>query len=175
MAGMKTGFTLIELLVTLSIVGILLAVGVPNFVSFIQNNRLATQANDLVTVLSYARSEAIKRNLTISVCGTADNATCTGTANWSNGFIAFVDTDGDGTLDAGENLLQVRQPIEGGNTLQSADIIFVRYLPNGFSNSPAGTFRLCDARGTASARAIVVSFQGRVRTNTLAAEALTCP
>jgi type IV fimbrial biogenesis protein FimT len=34
------GFTLLELLVTLSIAAILLAVGVPSYVTFIDNNRI---------------------------------------------------------------------------------------------------------------------------------------
>lgn len=175
MNGMKTGFTLIELLVTLSIVGILLAVGVPNFVTFIQNNRLATQANDVVTLLNYARSEAIKRGVRVTVCSSTDSASCAGSTNWENGFIAFVDNDGDGVVDIGEATLQVRQPVEGGNTLRTNSLTRVTYLANGFSNGFNGTLRLCDARGTASARAIVVSNQGRVRTNNLAAEGFACP
>jgi len=173
--GMKTGFTLIELMVTVSIVGILLAVGVPNFLVFMQNNRLVAQSNDVVTIFNYARSEAIKRNLPVTVCSSANNTSCAGSTSWETGFIAFVDNDGDGAVDVGEQVLQVRQPIEGGNTLRSNNITFTRYLPNGFSNSPGGTLRLCDARGTASGRAIVVSLLGRVRTNGLVAEGLTCP
>lgn len=173
--GMKTGFTLIELMVTVSIVGILLAVGVPNFLAFLQNNRMVAQTNDVVTMLGYARSEAIKRNLPVTVCSSANNTSCAGATSWETGFIAFVDNDGNGAVGAGEQVLQVRQAIEGGNTLRSNNLTFTRYLPNGFSNSPGGTLRLCDARGTASGRAIVVSLLGRVRTDTLAAGGLACP
>lgn len=38
------GFTLLELLVTVSITAILLAVGVPSYVTFIDNNRVTSQA-----------------------------------------------------------------------------------------------------------------------------------
>lgn len=175
MNRMKNGFTLIELLVTVSIVGVLLGIGVPNFVTFIQNNRLATQANDMVTILNFARSEAIRRNARITVCSSANNTACANSTTWETGAIAFVDNNGNGTVDAGDVILQVRQAIEGGNTLRSANLTRVTYQTNGFSIGFFGTLRLCDTRGTASARAIVVSNQGRVRTNNLAAEGLACP
>lgn len=56
------GFTLIELMVTIAVAAILLAVAVPSFRHLIISNRLTTAANDVVTALTVARSEAIKRN-----------------------------------------------------------------------------------------------------------------
>lgn len=72
------GFTLIELLVTLSVAGILLTVAVPSFNSVVMDSRLRAQANDVVATLNYARSEAIKRNGSISFCRTAqvDSTAC---------------------------------------------------------------------------------------------------
>lgn len=167
----QPGFTLIELLVTLSIAAILLTVAVPNFITFVQNNRLATQANDLVTMLNYARSEAVKRNQTITVCSSTTGNSCAGSTTWDSGLLVFSDTDGDGVVDAGEDILQVRQAMEGSNTLR-AGRTRVTYRSNGFSPGFNDTFRLCDTRGTASARAIVVSMQGRVSTSTGTA---SCP
>jgi type IV fimbrial biogenesis protein FimT len=167
----QSGFTLIELLVTLSIAAILLAVAAPNFVTFVQNNRLATQANDLVTMLNYARSEAVKRNQRITVCSSTTGTSCAGSTTWDGGLIVFVDTDGDGVVDGGEDVLQVRQGMEGSNTLRGADNR-VTYQSTGFSPGFNGTFRLCDTRGITAARAIVVSMQGRVSTSTGTA---SCP
>jgi type IV fimbrial biogenesis protein FimT len=166
------GFTLIELLVTLSIAAILLGVAVPNFVTFIQNNRLATQANDLVTMLNYARSEAVKRNQTISVCSSTTGTSCAGSITWDGGLIVFVDSDGDGVVDGGEAVLQVRQAMEGANTLRSGAQTRFTYQANGFLASNNDVFRLCDTRGTAMARAITISLQGRVSTSTGTA---SCP
>lgn len=159
------GFTLIELLVTLAIAAILLTVAVPNFITFVQNNRLASQANDLVTLLNLARSEAVKRNQTVTVCSSTNGTACAGSTSWEGGYIVFADTDGDGTVDAGEDVLQVRQALESSNTLRAGTQVRITYQSNGFSPGFGDTFRLCDVRGTASARAIVVSPQGRVSTS----------
>jgi type IV fimbrial biogenesis protein FimT len=163
----QMGLTLIELLVTIVILAILLSIAVPNFITFVQNSRLVGQTNDLVTSLNYARSEAIKRGVRVSVCNRLNNTTCSGAAvfNWDTGWLVFVNPNNNAVADAGETVLQVRQPLEKGNTLRTAGIQRVTYQNSGFSGN-ADTFRLCDSRGTASGRAIVVSFQGRVSTST---------
>ena len=54
------GFTLIELLVTLVVAIIIMTIAVPNFQGLIASNRVASDYNELLAGLNYARSEAIK-------------------------------------------------------------------------------------------------------------------
>jgi len=68
------GFTLIELMVTLTVAMILLAIAVPSFTYVTVSSRLTTTANELVTALTVARSEAIKRNVPVAFCGKANNS-----------------------------------------------------------------------------------------------------
>ena len=61
------GFTLLELMVTIAVLAILATVGVPSFRDLIQNNRVTTQTNELVSALSFARTEAVKRGQSVEV------------------------------------------------------------------------------------------------------------
>lgn len=79
------GFTLVELLIVMAIAAILAVVGVPSLWNFIQNARTTAQANELVTAINLARSEAVKRGEDVEVCSSTDGATCGG--GWSDGWI----------------------------------------------------------------------------------------
>jgi len=98
---MEKGMTMVELLITIVVVTILLALGVPSFQEFIKNNRLTAQTNAFVTAIQLARSEAIKRGSFTTICASTDQATCSGTDNWSTGWIVFSDLNQDGAPDVG--------------------------------------------------------------------------
>jgi len=95
----ENGFTLVELLITIVVVSILLATGVPSFMEFIKNNRLSTQANDLVISIQVARSEAVKRGTGSVICASTDQATCSASDDWTTGWIVFSDIGQDGSVD----------------------------------------------------------------------------
>lgn len=61
------GFTLIELMVTLTVLAILMGVGVPSFRNFVAGQKVKTVSQDLMSALVIARSEAIKRNATVTL------------------------------------------------------------------------------------------------------------
>lgn len=63
----QRGFTLIELLITLMIAAIIAVIAVPAFAGFLARQQLAGDVNELISVLSFARSEAIKQRQPVLV------------------------------------------------------------------------------------------------------------
>jgi len=82
------GFTLVELMITIAILAIVMSLAVPAFRNMIQENRATTAANELVSALALARSEAIARNRPITVCRRkANTAECESGTNWGTGWL----------------------------------------------------------------------------------------
>src|SRR5262245_932514 len=89
-AATTGGFTLMELLVTLAIAALLFAIGVPTFRNASLGARLSAAANNLLGSVQLARSEAIKRNVEVTVCASSDGATCAASGGWEQGWIVFA-------------------------------------------------------------------------------------
>ena len=61
------GFTLLELAVVVGVAGMLLALATPSFLSMLRSTRLTTVTNQYIATLMFARSEAVKRALDVTV------------------------------------------------------------------------------------------------------------
>lgn len=93
-----SGFSLIELMIVLVILAAVLVIGLPSFSSAGMVTRLKSYANEVVTSVYLARSEAIKRNTTMTVCQSADGSTCTTSGDWEQGWIVVVDPNDPATV-----------------------------------------------------------------------------
>lgn len=163
------GFTIIELMVVLVVLAVLLSVGAPSFTNLIRDNRLISAAYDLRGALSTARSEALAQRAFVTVCASNDGATCSGT--WEDGYIAFVDFDGDGSFDTGgtgpdDNMViaNVTGVTDISITLNATDASGrLRFDPQGTALGNNGTFTVCDQRGANEARALFLSNAGSAR------------
>lgn len=156
------GFTLIELIVTVAIVGVTTAVGIPSLIETINDQKITTQSNQLISALNLARSESVKQRKTITIRAmTIDSIT-----SWNYGWDIFVDNNSNGSQNAGDTEIRASSDITGGNiTISSTNFSsFISYSPNGRANN-AGNFTICPPLGGIdSSRKIVVVGSGRMRT-----------
>lgn len=122
----SSGFTLIELLVTIAILAIILAFAAPSFVNLIENSRVTTQANTLLTAVSLARSEAVKQGIPTSI------------QNEPGGFInGWCVIDGDlGVDDCEDATLVKRFPALDGVSVSQGGITGVTFDGRGYQVAP---------------------------------------
>lgn len=160
-----SGFTLIELIVTLAVASILIAFGVPSFANLIASGRQSDTYNEFISSINLARSEAVKRASTVTVCALSDQSTCGDSDDWSKGWLVFEDSDADGTVDTDEDLFAVKEMTYEDQSVLAYDFGSagsVRYFGRGNVNS-TGYFVICDERGATYARAINITTTGGVR------------
>lgn len=86
------GFTLIELLVTIALIAILVALAVPSLSDAALSSKLAATANRLAASATLARSEAIKRNSSVTLCISTNGTSCITTGGWGQGWIVLAGT-----------------------------------------------------------------------------------
>lgn len=99
--GYGAGFTIVELMITVAVASILLAIAVPSFNQMVVSGRLTAQSNDMIAAVSLARSEAIKRNASITLCrvNLETDTTCAGSAGvWRNWIVRTGNATTAGTV-----------------------------------------------------------------------------
>lgn len=117
------GFTVIEFLVALTLVGISISMALPMLRQFSINNQLVSANNTIVTGLNLARSTAISTGDDITICPSADGASCA-QDSWDKGWIVFNDADNDGAVDADEILRVITIESEVDNSGFGDQIVF---------------------------------------------------
>ena len=183
----QSGFTLGELLASIGILGMLFSLGVPSLVDFQRNSAMTNTTNSMISGLNLARTEALKRQLPVTLCGSPDPYAAVpvcGPAG-DGGFIVFLDdngngvfgepTDGNGVLDPGEIVVHQSQASGELIDLSANGGTYVAYGPDGYlvpiangQAQPSSTVLLyCDDRGNrdiggrSSARVVTIAITGR--------------
>jgi type IV fimbrial biogenesis protein FimT len=158
MPNASAGYTMTELVIVMAIVAILAAIGVPSFKYVTASNRIASEINGLLGDMQFARSEAVKQGQSVTVCASADGATCTGSpagSAWQHGWIVFLDANFNKQVDvaAGEQVIRVQPAFSGTDTFVASSNTFsaitynrMGYAPTGFANNI--TINLHDSANT---------------------------
>lgn len=137
----QRGFNLIELLIVLVVSSIVLTLAAPSFNDMLQRNRLAGEANELLTAVATARANALRAASPARFCSSSDGLTCGGT--WNDGWLVAVDTNRDNSVDADE-------------------VVAVGDNVSGVARAGASDTLLFDLRGRASNFSLTVSAESCV-------------
>lgn len=162
-------------MVVVAIAAILMMVGAPSFVTLLERQRMTTTTNELFAAINLTRSEAIQRGARVDLVP-ADGA------DWSKGWVVFIDQDGDQKVGSGEKVIFSHGVVPTGFAITSNftddSVKYLAYDGMGRSRTNGdsqvtqyGRFHIVSANVR---RDIVLSFIGRPRTCVPAGSPLTC-
>lgn len=132
----ERGFSIIELMIVVAIVAALAAIATPSFRSILATSRIKTAATDIHLSLMRARSEAIKRNI---------NVTVSAPGSWLGGWTV-------------SNGLETHAAISG-SALTISGTTSITYTPSGRATTGPNKISLTST-DTNVARCVSVSLNG---------------
>ncbi len=154
----NNGFTIVELMVVVAVIGILSAIAFPSFQYLTAANNSASILNQLHSHVNTARTEAIRSNTAVSICGSSNPnqvdvpatpvPACNGTAVWTAGWLVFLDNNGNGTRDAGETLLKAGAGVKDQSAFIADNSNSIVVNTRGFPGAKTFTFTPSNCKGS---------------------------
>lgn len=127
----QRGFTMVELMVALAVLAILLGIAVPSMTQFSFRSKLRSYSNEVVASALLARSEAIKRNQTVTLCVSSDGTSCA-SGSWESGWIVRT---------SGGEVIHRQQAITDGFKI-IGDVDSIAFAASGVGTTVA-TLKVC--------------------------------
>lgn len=159
------GLTLVELMTVLAILTLLGTFGLTAFGEVLARYRVQTALHLISADLAMARMAAITRRSPIVACPGNALHGCRSSADWSAGWIVFMDPDGNRRPDDAADVLRAADAPSGApNTVRLVSTrSFVRYQRDGRSAGTNLTINVCRA-GMLGGQ-VVVNNLGRIRSS----------
>lgn len=134
----ESGFTLLELSIALLIICLLLGFAIPSFQAWQKKSYREALTQELMSAIELAKSEAIKRNKRILLCGSEDTFKCS--TNWSNGFILFAANGYSSQPQSRDDIIRVWSKIKKGILIWRGLYSFIDVHPAIWGRAMAGSF-----------------------------------
>jgi type IV fimbrial biogenesis protein FimT len=153
----KSGFTIIELMVIIAIISILATVAIPNFFAWRPKRQLSAAAKDVFSVMQYARSRALKDNVSVGL--EFDPANEEYTVFLDNGAGANA---GNGTQDGDEPTVKSGRMPPGINLVSTDFGDKVRFDSRGLLNNAGGVVELKNSLGVTKKIEVIRTGNSRI-------------
>ncbi|MBO9481368.1 GspH/FimT family pseudopilin [Salinisphaera sp. G21_0] len=157
------GFTLVEMMITIVLIAIMVNLVVP-LGQIAEKFKLEYVNQRLYASAVLARSEAIKRAETVSVCRSTTGDGCQPGVNWADGWIVFVNRNGNNHVDWGEDIIRVYNPVSSPvEILWHSNAEVLSFRPRG-STFHQGAFTVCSVPKRPTLQQLVnISGSGLIR------------
>ena len=152
---LSRGFSLVELMITLAVLGMLLAIGLPNMGTWLQNTQIRNAAESINSGLNFARAEAVKRNTTVRFQLVNDMTnTCQIVSDGKNWVVSLDATTANCDAEPSDTvlprILQKRASSEGSPNAQITATGGTAVLFNGLGRATIGSLTQIDVRNLAN-------------------------
>lgn len=139
------GFSLLELTIVIALFALVGLFVLPHLKEVQQSNRVMSVAQDLSSAMQKAQSEALSRSSNVIVGKLGDH--------WKNGWLVWVETDGNSRFDRDRDTLLIENPISDSDVtiVNQLGSDHVHFGPSGFIVSMPAThselmFEFCEGR-----------------------------
>lgn len=150
-------FSLIELLIAMAIAAVLVALAVPSYRCLISSNRAQIYANELVALLEFAHTYAIKTGESVVFCRSKSNQSCDSlcqNGGCQDGMIVIVEDRA--------KVLKTLAPIDAGDSLLWSGTSKITFTSDGFASGHQKSFYYCPEHAT-NATVIILNKTGMAR------------
>ncbi len=176
----QRGLSLIEVLIAVAMAGLLMMLAVPSFQGMQARRSVAAAIATIESDFALARSEAIRRGNSVTICNSATGTECTGGAapnvDWTAGWIIYPEppesTTTAGTSPPAPSPLRVQGPLPGIQSVRATDDHFT-FRATGLGKATSDSLLITPQADASRTRKLCMSIAGRLR---VASEGQTqCP